>query len=647
VEPEAEEPPAEEESGDELSLDDVLAEAESLSLDESEEAVEEAAAEPEIKYTLSEDAEMPGDELLQEPEAAPEPEPTAEANDDPNHVMTADEIDALFAAAEDVATDSTPEPAADTSESGEDVSADDALEEALGLLGDDAEASDQDVTELIDELGDDADLSEMGDLLKKDDNLDLVDDDLMSMLTGEGEEDGGEGDGTPEEDEESGKGRKKRRKKRKKKDEEPETDEEGNPIKKKGLLGKLQEFLFAGDDEEETDLEKEGAASNVANPSEQTLENAALLGEDIQADSGKKKKKKEKKKKEKPKKEKKPKEKKPKKPKKEKPVEDTVPEKKLPKKKVAAVAIFFTSFLAAVTFCTFAFANVGYESAAKANFEKGDYEGAYDSLVGLTHLSEESRDIYNRSFVLMRLQRKIDAYNEYQQREQSLEAIDSLMQGVVIHDALTEYAESLGVGPDFEALYQEILGYLSGVYGVSQDLATDISRMGDDLEYTMLLLDIVDPTWRDEIEPTVELTEGGAAMPEYTGEPPQPEESESTPEDGSNDGGNEDIQEEPQEEDVYEDTEAPDDNGGEPSQDDGGSSEGGFTLTPDAGTDITNSDGTHIEISNPESNTGNNDYNPAPSGGSDPGDQNTASDGTTLYSFNVKRGADGTYHQTN
>ncbi|MBQ9361439.1 MAG: hypothetical protein IJT96_10445 [Lachnospiraceae bacterium] len=324
------------------------------------------------------------------------------------------------------------------------------------------------------------------------------------------------------------------------------------------------------------------------------------------------------------------------------------------------MALFFASFLAAVTFCTFAFANVGYESAAKTNYDKGDYEGAFDSLVGLTHLSDESRDIYNKSFVLMRLQRKIDAYNEFQQREMPLEAIDSLLQGVVIHDALTEYAASLGVGDGFEALYQEILGYLSGMYGVSEDAARETSRIGDDLEYTMALLDIVDPTWRDEIEPTVELTEGGAAMPEYTGEPPAEEPPHE--EEAEHADNNDESMDNNQEGDIgSEDTNdsgdegnnggEPEDQGGEPSGDNGdGGNDGGFTLTPDSDTDITNSDGTHIEISNPETNTGGDTsgYDPAPSGGSsDPGDQNTASDGTTLYSFNVKKGADGRYHQTN
>ncbi len=230
------------------------------------------------------------------------------------------------------------------------------------------------------------------------------------------------------------------------------------------------------------------------------------------------------------------------------------------------------------------------------------------------------------------------------------------MQGVVIHDALTEYADSLGVGSGFEALYQEVLGYLSGMFGVSEDSAKEISRIPDDLEYTMALLDIVDPSWRDEIQPTVELTEGGASMPEYTGEPPVEE----APEDA---GSEPETYEEPSPEEYAEggDEGAPSDEGGAPDEaapseggeenPDGGSGDGGFTLTPDADTEITNSDGTHVEISNPETNTGGgtDDYT-APSGGTertDPGDQNTASDGTTLYSFNVKKGPDGRYHQTN
>ena len=646
-------------SEDELSMDDILAEAEALSGDEGEEApqepIEDTSSEP-----TDENTEAPVEEPAPAEEPIPAEDPAPSADDDPNHVMSADEIDALFAAAEGAAMEEDAE-SGPAEEPEEEASMDSALEDALGLLGEDAAAEDSDVTELIDEMGDDADLSEVGDLLKKDDNLDLVDDDLMSMLTGEGEEDGEDGGESPEEDDESGKGRKKRRKKKKKKNAEPETDEEGNPIEKKSFIQKLQAFLFASDEDEEEGADLEGAASNVANPSEQTLENAALLGEDIQAEEGgKKKKKKEKKKKEKPKKEKKPKEKKPKKPKKEKPPVEEIPQKKLPKKKVAAVALFFASFLAAVTFCTFAFANVGYESAAKTNYDKGDYEGAFDSLVGLTHLSDESRDIYNKSFVLMRLQRKIDAYNEFQQREMPLEAIDSLMQGVVIHDALTEYAASLGVGDGFEALYQEILGYLSGMYGVSEDAARETSRISDDLEYTMALLDIVDPTWRDEIEPTVELTEGGAAMPEYTGEPPAeeepPHEEEAEPVNNDDEGMDNDQEGDTAPDDMNDSGDEgnnggePDDQGGEPSGDNGdGGNGGGFTLTPDSDTDITNSDGTHIEISNPETNTGGDTggYNPAPSGGSDPGDQNTASDGTTLYSFNVKKGADGRYHQTN
>ena len=635
----SEEPAAEEPVAEEPAPEEPVAE---------EPAPEEPAAEEPA-------AEEPAAEEPAPEEPATEEAPLSDGGDDVNHIMTADEIDALFAAA----TESAEGADAAGDEGGIDLGMTDAgegdgadLQDMLGEI-DEVAAAKQDVTELIDELGMDPEEAEIGDLLKKDDNLDLVDDDLMSMFAGEDEGEQGDGNNNAQpsdEDDGSGEGDKKKRKKRKKKDKAPKTDAEGNPIEKKSLIQKLQEFFFEGEEDEETTIVADSTASNVANPSEQTLENAAILGEGIEADDDKKKKKKEKKKKEK--KEKPPKEKKPKKPKKEKkPKEPEIPEKKLPRKKVAAVALFFTSFLAAITFCTFAFANVGYESTAKKNFESGDYEGAYESLVGLTHLSEDSRDIYNRSFVLMRLQRKIDAYNEFEQREDDLEAIDALLQGVTLHDALTEYAASLGVGEAFEALYQEILGYLSGVFGVSEETAREIVRNPDDLQYTMALMDIVDPTWRDEVQPSEQLTEAGAAVGTDAMVPV------------------EDTPDEPEMQDAPAPEEMPADEGGE---DTGEEDYNPFVLTPDADTEITNADGTQIQISNEETNTGGgtDGYSNAPvssdvpqntapgsgsgsgesggSGGSgDSGDQNTAADGTTLYSFNVQRGSDGAYHQTN
>ncbi len=292
------------------------------------------------------------------------------------------------------------------------------------------------------------------------------------------------------------------------------------------------------------------------------------------------------------------------------------------------MALFFTSFLAAITFCTFAFANLGYESAAKTNYEKGDYAGAYESLTGLDHISEDSREIFNKSFVLMRLQRRINAFNEYEQREDPLGAVDSLIEGVRLRDRLCDYAESLGVGSEFESIYGEILGYLGDIFGVDEAKARELYGITNDVEYTMALLDIVDPGWNADIVPTVDLTEGGAgiefaedgltvdnARRDQSDEPEEPEGD--VPEEGEPapaDLGNDEYDDEEEEEDT-------DEPASEPS----------ITITPDNSTVII-PEGTQLQVTPKDSNVPSQSQSPAPSG-------------QPLYQFNVKRDANGNYVQ--
>ena len=130
----------------------------------------------------------------------------------------------------------------------------------------------------------------------------------------------------------------------------------------------------------------------------------------------------------------------------------------------------------------------------------------------------------------------------------------------------------------------------------------------------------------------------------------------------------EEVQDTPEPEESPAPEDMPQDEGGDSSYE---GEDNPFVLTPDADTEITNADGTQIQISNEETNTGggtegysdapmNNEpqnsdipQNTAPGSGGgsqgsgDHGDENTAADGTTLYSFNVERGADGAYHQKN
>jgi len=642
---------------------------------EPEPVSEEPASAPELSddpnhiMTPEEIAALVGGAAAEEPAPEPEPEPEP-AEEDANRMMSPEEIDAMFASAESVASGEAEEPAADGGaktakftlnevdgdvipldfgidgeETKEEPGTADILGE-LGLAG--ADSPDMDVTEIIDDMPGDSELSEINDLLKKNDNSEMVEEDLLAMLQGseegEGEDENqenGAGEEPDEDDKKSKKKKRERKKKDKKADKEPELDEEGNPIRKKGLIARIAEFLFAGDDEDDEEgsqitqpaIAEDGTL--VANPSEQTLENNEVLKEASADADDKKKKKKKKEKKPKPKKEKKP---KPPKPKKEKkPKDPGPPEKRLPKKKVIAVAIFFTSFLAAVTFCTFAFANIGYESAAKTNYQKGDYKGAYESLNGLDHISAESQDIYNRAYVLMRLQRRLDAYNEFEQRGDSLGAIDSLIQGVQIRDGLTEYAASLEVGSQFEEIYQEILNTLSGMFGVDETRARELYDISDKVQYTMALMDVTDPGWRDEIQPTVELTEGGAGI-EFAEDGLTVDNAAHRQDTGEGEQTGDDGQTDAEIPDMSEEAWHPEEDTGFPSgdgTDTGGNGQtgntDGITLTPDSDTVII-PEGAQLQVT-PNNNN--------PSGGNNNGNNN----GQTLYQFNVTKDANGNYVQ--
>ena len=141
----------------------------------------------------------------------------------------------------------------------------------------------------------------------------------------------------------------------------------------------------------------------------------------------------------------------------------------------------------------------------------------------------------------------------------------------------------------------------------------------------MALLDIVDPGWKDDIVPTVALTEGGRgiefaedgltvdnAAHQTPSEPPQEEEAPPQTEVTEVTQG----EEMPEPEMPEVETPAP-----EPQ----GTSEG-ITLTPDSDTVII-PEGAQLQVT--------------PNGGNAPAGNN----GQTLYQFNVKKDANGNYVQ--
>ena len=265
------------------------------------ESAEEAATEGSDmdEAAMAETAEEPLPDIAEEPTAdetaEPSEEPLSDIPEEPAKDSPAEDVIPIDFGLEggDIPLDAeTPEPvempAGDEEPSTSDILGD------LGLAG--AESSDLDVTDIINDMPADDELNEINDLLIKNDNSEMVEDDLLSMLDGSADADGesadeeikdradGGGEEASDDDTSSKKKKRKRKEKKKKGDEEPQLDAEGNPVKKKGLLTRITEFLFAGDDEDDEGSEAsvEAVAQDgtlVANPSEQTLENNEVIRE--------------------------------------------------------------------------------------------------------------------------------------------------------------------------------------------------------------------------------------------------------------------------------------------------------------------------------------------------------------------------------
>ena len=264
-------------------------------------------------------------------------------------------------------------------------------------------------------------------------------------------------------------------------------DEDGEKKEKKpGFFQRLLGALFESSDDDEDD--------ETGGHTEATLENMQVIKE-AEEEEGKKKKKKEKK--PKPKKEKKP---KPKKPKKEKkPVDDGPPEKKIPRKKIIAVVIFFASLTGMIIFCLSVFPKAGFIKQGKEEYQRGQYDEAFRSMAGVRGLDEESQLIFDNTVTIMTLDRKYESYDDYAKQGKNLEALNSLIEGVAYYNDHIEEARANGIDKPLTDEYQQIIATLKEQYGVGEERATDLANIADRTTYTVALMDIADPEWRDRV----------------------------------------------------------------------------------------------------------------------------------------------------
>ena len=306
----------------------------------------------------------------------------------------------------------------------------------------------------------------------------------------------------------------------------------GEAEKKPGIFRRFVDFLMEEDDEEE-----EGGKVRIPIGEDDDLfvgeeagENEAILQELSKEDEEKKSGKADKKKKKKDKKGKKGKNaednqeadeddveeesvkekkkaKKEKKKKKEKPVEEIVPEKpekKLSVKKIEVTAVFCLTILAAILLAVHLLPPTIEKNKARDAYYAKDYEKVVEGFYN-EELSDSDSIMYNRAYTILRLQRKIDGYNNYMRMGKETEALNQLIEGVIRYKEIYADAEQYNVTAEVDELYQMITDALENKYGISTTVAEGIYTMEDKLAYTLKLESIINGT--EYVEPVYDDAE--------------------------------------------------------------------------------------------------------------------------------------------
>lgn len=294
------------------------------------------------------------------------------------------------------------------------------------------------------------------------------------------------------------------------------------PVKSKNIFSRLFAFLTEADDEGEN--ERLRAEHGMA-PSD---ENKNIL-EELDEEDKKKKKKKIKSKKGQPEEipedededgegEDNEKKKDKKKKKKDKPSKDVIdealvaakPGKKISKRNVAIIAgLCLTLTAVIVVLCSIVPGFFDKRKAREAYYQS-NYQESYELLYG-KKLDNSDSIIFNKSRIVLGLNRKLNSYHNYLSIGKEVQALDALMSGVEKYPEILSEAEEYHVTQEINAIYETILNILSDKYDMSEPVAKVIISY-DDLTYTKKLESIVYRT--PFVMPEEETTSAADMLPE-------------------------------------------------------------------------------------------------------------------------------------
>lgn len=323
-------------------------------------------------------------------------------------------------------------------------------------------SEDDDAINLMDMLSGDSDLSDIGDLLKADENGEELEhsEDEDSEVQDEFERLGSI-------------------------EELKDLKEAKEKRKKQGFFSKIMSALFGPDEEEDdTKIAEDDSLGSISS------ENREILKEmDADEGAGKKGKKEKKKKEKKEKKEKAKKEKAPK-VKKEKPPKEIDRTPPLPKKPVILIFIMALSILILIWLGS---SNLQYGQdmqQAKDDFASGSYVTAFQTVAG-SSVKGKDENFYKKAQVLASIQSEYQSYESLSGINENEMALDALIRGYGRCVDGADLAQEYEITDEMEGLKDQILQQLSDHFGVSEEKAAELHAMTKRTDYTKAIQEIL------------------------------------------------------------------------------------------------------------------------------------------------------------
>lgn len=474
----------------EMELDEEASNQADIDVKEDQTSDMEAASATKQPEAANQSEVVSQPETLKQPEATNQPLDTSEpispettdaATDESAASDMMEDVNDIMDAVRKKVGDSEEEEHPDTSKTPEDDTSEE--EEPLGFfdtLDEDSAAEipeapkteseeeepllseDDDAINLMDMLSGDSDLSDIGDLLKADENGEELEhsEDEDSEVQDEFERLGSI-------------------------EELKDLKEAKEKRKKQGFFSKIMSVLFGPDEEEDdTKIAEDDSLGSISS------ENREILKEmDADEETGKKGKKEKKKKEKKEKKEKAKKEKAPK-VKKEKPPKEIDRTPPLPKKPVILIFIMALSILILIWLGS---SNLQYGQdmqQAKDDFASGSYVTAFQTVAG-SSIKGKDENFYKKAQVLASIQSEYQSYESLSGINENEMALDALVRGYGRCVDGADLAQEYEITDEMEGLKAQILQQLSDHFGVSEEKAAELHAMTKRTDYTKAIQEIL------------------------------------------------------------------------------------------------------------------------------------------------------------